>query len=133
MQTRTVISTLTILGGDLSTYAHQTLLNAANPAANNFVAAFPPDGEIPNYALVQFQGADLSALVNTVNTYVFPDQPLNTLLAGIPLIQRSDLFAALHARGISTEAVSINSDTLLEIIDLVRRSIDPNFDLSNFG
>jgi hypothetical protein len=133
MQTRTVISTLTILDGDLSTYAHQVLLNAGNPAASNFVAAFPPDGETPNYALVQFQGADLSALVNTANTYVFPDLPLGTLLSEIPLIQRDDLFKALNARGIATEAIAIGSDTLLEVVDLVRRTIDPNFALSNFG
>jgi hypothetical protein len=126
-----VISLITTVDGDISTFAHQALAGDSNPAADNYVAAWPAGDQ--NYALVKFTGLDLSPLETAQHTYVFPDAPLDSLLSEVPLIQRDDLFQALHSHNLSTEAISIGSDSLREVVDLVRRSIDPGFDLSNFG
>jgi hypothetical protein len=131
MTTRYLISRITTVDGEQTTYAHQAFASAnVYPSLDQTI--WPTDQTQP-YALARFDGDDLSPLGIASDTYVLPAKPLAAELSACPVSVRTELLQGLEAKGIPTLGISLGSDTMKNVLELIGSTIAPgNFDVDNF-
>jgi hypothetical protein len=131
MTTRYLISRITTADGEQTTYAHQAFASAnVYPTLDQTI--WPTDQTQP-YALVRFDGDDLSPLGLASDTYILPQKPLTALLSACPLSIRTEMLQGLEAKGIPTLGIALEADTMKNVLELIGNTIAPgNFDVDNF-